>query len=147
MRAAFAALIALLALPAVALAVGSGAVAVANVYFYDSPEPAVSLAESDGTLVCSWGIKDLDVNDSFTADVSWSRDGTAVSTENVDCGQLRNCAALERPKPAVGENWNCAVTVRDSYGASGEGSAEFQLTPLSFFGGLLRSVFSFFKFG
>lgn len=137
----------LLLLPSVAFGIDNGAVTTATVYVYDSPKPAVSLVESDGTLVCSWDVKDNDEGDSFTAVVSWSKDGGPVNAERVDCGTLRHCAALGRPEPAVGENWECSVTVTDSYGATGAGSAEFRLTPLGFFGGLLRSILSFFKLG
>jgi len=139
-------LFALLFLASPAFASGE-AVARATVYVYDNPKPSVSLVQSDGTLICSWDIKDNDVTDLFTAEVSWVKDGVAVNTETVDCRELRNCAAIGRPEPAVNEMWECRVSVRDSYGATGSGSAEFRLTPLSFFGGLLRSIFSFFKLG
>ena len=133
--------IAAVSVPALADSSGS---AVATVYVYDRPEITVKLAESEGTLVCSWDIDDSDESDSFAAQVSWLKEGEAVSSEKVDCGQLRHCAALERPKPAVNEAWKCSVTVTDSFGAAGSGSAEFQLTPLGFFGGWVRALLSLF---
>ncbi|MEM5814488.1 MAG: hypothetical protein QXD77_01610 [Candidatus Aenigmatarchaeota archaeon] len=125
----------------------AGSTAITTVYIYDRPSVSVSLAYSDGSLICSWDIADRDENDTFSAQVEWLKDGEAVSSESVDCKELRRCAALDRPTPAVNEAWKCSVTVKDSYGAVGNGSAEFRLTPLSFFGGLLRSVLSFFGFG
>jgi|GEM_PF-4841856 len=132
----------LLAAPAFAMPSGEARTVV---YVFDPPKASVLLEESQGTLVCSWDIADNDVNDSFRASVAWTRDGENVTAETVDCGQLRHCAALERPVPSAGEDWKCNVSVTDSYGASGSGSAEFQMTPLSFFGGLLKNILSFFN--
>jgi hypothetical protein len=143
MRVALFALAALLALPAVALAAPVG-MAVASVYVYQPPSVSVSLVQSNGTLVCAWDIADNDVGDTFKADVVWSDNGN-VSTESVDCGELHHCAALDRPRPGTNEEWSCSVTVRDSYNATGHGSAQFRLTPLSFFSGLLRGLLGFFN--
>lgn len=146
MRVALAVLVLIAVISVPALADSSGT-AVASVYIYDRPELSVSLLQSGGSLICAWDISDNDEQDTFIAKVDWVKDGRLVSNESVECGSLRHCAALERPVPAVSEAWKCSVTVTDSYNAAGSGSAEFQLTPLGFFGGLLRVLLSFFKLG
>ena len=133
--------LAVLPLPAFAPDVGS---AIASVYVYDEPDVSVSLLESDGKLLCSWDINDRDVNDTFSAQALWTRDGREFASETVDCGALRHCAALNAPEPAVGEAWKCSVAVTDGYGGEGSGSAEFSLTPLGFFSGWIRSLLSLF---
>lgn len=133
--------LAVLPLPAFAPDVGATTV---SLYVYDEPDLSVSLLESDGKLLCSWDITDRDEGDSFSAQVVWTRNGVDFASESVDCGTLKNCAALNTPNPAVGETWKCSVVVTDSYGGKGSGSAEFSMTPLGFFGGWLRGLLSLF---
>jgi hypothetical protein len=135
----------LVALPLPAFA-SAGGVAITQVYVYDRPQLSVFLVESNSTLICSWDITDYDESDTFSAQVVWTRDGLDNASETVDCGILKHCAAAERPKSALGEKWTCSVTVTDSYGGKGSGSADFQMTPvpLGFFGGWLRGLLSFF---
>jgi hypothetical protein len=131
--------------PVASLAFTTGA-AVTSVYVYEKPKVSVSLERSDGSLICAWDISDPDKNDTFTARIAWLKNGAPVLNESIDCGRLRNCAALGRPVPVAGENWKCLVNVTDSFNATGVGSAEFQLTPLGFFDGLIRSLLSLFRF-
>jgi len=134
----------LLFVPNIALGYGGFAQATSHVYVYDVPEISVSLTETKDGLICSWDILDNDKEDTFHASVYWAKDGEPFKTEELDCGSLRKCTARERPQPVPGETWVCSVTVRDSFGAEGTGTAQFYKAPLGFLSGLIQKLLAIF---
>lgn len=143
MRIAVSFAIMLMVLPSVAFASSLGT-AMVTLYVPNAPFVSVSLAPSGGTFICSWDITDADMNDTFHADVVWSKNGKLNATESVDCGAMKHCAALYRPLSQGDDEWKCSVVVHDSYNATGSGSAQFTPTPLSFLNSLLRGLLNFF---
>ncbi len=143
MRTPVPAVVLLLVLPSAALAIGSGATAIATVYVPDPPHVSVSVVATDGGLRCDAGLEDLDAGDSFGAIGEWYLEGVLqppLSSRIEGCSVSATCSSPVLAPAGPGEEWTCSVKVTDSYGLSGGNEASYSVVPLGFFGGLLDLI-------
>lgn len=125
---------------------GLNAAAKTTVYVFSPPEVEANVHQVDGGLQCTWTIADKDEGDAFIADISWLREGELIglTDEVTGCTVSERCASAVIAPARRGEEWACSVKVTDSFGAVGESTAKYGITPLGFLSGIVEAVSSAF---